>query len=106
MGQYEQPGNKERNNEMKKNDLKIALEMITEGRNANVADVMMTESVARHKAEKPWTSSKKIQGFGIGRRVTEGKRLGDIAIKVYVERKLPKAKLGKQMIPKKLTSRE
>lgn len=87
---------------MKKSDLRTALEMITEGEKASVAEAMMTESVARYQEEKRWTTNRKIQGFGIGRRLTDGERQGDMALKVYVEKKLPKAELGDKLVPKKI----
>src|ERR1700681_1379587 len=36
-----------------------------------------------------WASHPNIQGFGIAERITQGQKLKDVALKVYVERKLP-----------------
>ncbi|MFY9821431.1 MAG: trypsin-like serine protease [Thermoanaerobaculia bacterium] len=43
--------------------------------------------------QQNWASHPNIQGFGIAERITDGKKLKDVALKVYVERKLPLNKL-------------
>ncbi len=45
---------------------------------------------------------KGIQGIGIAEKITDGQKLGVLAIKVYVEKKLPKSKL-EDVVPKNLT---
>jgi hypothetical protein len=46
---------------------------------------------ASRGGERPrsWTLDESIQGFGIAPRITQGRKLGDLALKVYVDRKLP-----------------
>ncbi|MES0488850.1 MAG: hypothetical protein ABUK01_02590 [Leptospirales bacterium] len=42
--------------------------------------------------EYPWMHSKGVCGIGLSERITSGKQLSDLALKVYVERKLPLSK--------------
>jgi hypothetical protein len=74
-------------------DLKIALEMLTEGSSAPITESFLPEALEIQKSAKPWTMDAGIQGLGIGRRVTQGKEEKDLALKVYVEKKLPKNKI-------------
>ncbi|HEV7784702.1 MAG TPA: hypothetical protein VGQ28_05145, partial [Thermoanaerobaculia bacterium] len=48
-----------------------------------------------------WASHPNIQGFGIAERITQGQKLKDVALKVYVERKLPAGKLDSP-VPKQV----
>jgi len=50
-------------------------------------------SAAPPPPQKSWARHPNIQGFGIAERITQGKKLKDVALKVYVERKLPLNKL-------------
>lgn len=43
--------------------------------------------------QQDWARHPNIQGFGIAERITQGQKLKDVALKVYVERKLPLSKL-------------
>jgi hypothetical protein len=44
---------------------------------------------AQPPPQQDWARHPNIQGFGIAERITQGKKLKDVALKVYVERKLP-----------------
>jgi hypothetical protein len=48
-----------------------------------------------------WARHPNIQGFGIAERITQGQKLKDVALKVYVERKLPAGKLDSP-VPKQV----
>jgi hypothetical protein len=77
------------------------LDMLTEGATAPTA----VESVAAaaetlHKAAKPWTEGKGIQGIGVGEKITDGEQLQQVVLKVYVDRKLPKSQLDNPVPPK------
>src|SRR6476660_1141745 len=49
-----------------------------------------------------WARHPNIQGFGIAERITQGEKLKDVALKVYVERKLPAGKLDAPPVPKQV----
>ena len=77
------------------------LDMLTEGAAAPAA----TESVAAaaetlHKAAKPWTEGKGIQGIGVGEKITDGEQLQKVVLKVYVDQKRPKSQLDNPVPPK------
>ena len=69
-----------------------ALDMLTEGRDAPIAEAMRPEAAAVQKAARPWMRGRGIQGFGIAKRIAGGEEIDDLALKIYVERKLPKSK--------------
>ncbi len=69
-----------------------ALDMLTEGKDAPVTEALRPEAAAVQKAARPWTKGRGIQGLGITKRITAGKETDELALKVYVERKLPKSK--------------
>ena len=69
-----------------------ALDMLTEGKDAPVTEALRPEAAAVQKAARPWTKGRGIQGLGIAKRITAGKETDELALKVYVERKLPKSK--------------
>lgn len=77
---------------IQKRHLLAALEMLTEGSDAPVAEAVRAEAAAVQKTARPWVMGPGIQGLGIARRVTAGKASKELALKVYVEKKLPKAK--------------
>lgn len=68
-----------------------ALDMLTEGKDAPVTETLRSEAAAVEKAARPWTKGRGIQGLGIAKRITAGKETDELALKVYVERKLPKS---------------
>lgn len=81
--------------------LLLALEMITGGDNAPVPERLRAEALAVHDKSRPWTMGPGIQGVGIGEKTTDGQRTGDVVLKVYVEKKLPKAKVD-NLVPKQV----
>lgn len=85
-------------------DLRKALRILTEGKRMKGASEFMLEAAAAQDQARPWTQSESIQGLGIAERITEGKKLSDLALKVYVDRKLPKAKAQQagNLVPKEL----
>lgn len=87
---------------MKKSTLRAALEMVTGGSEARVPEVLRAEAIARHEETQPWRTSDQVQGYGIGRRITRGERLSDLALKVYVERKKPRKELGPETVPARI----
>lgn len=87
---------------MNKKSLQLALEMISQGALANVPEMLRAEALDRHENAKPWMQSSPIQGFGIGFRKSEGKTFKQLALKVYVDKKIPDAELGESLVPKAL----
>lgn len=85
---------------MDKQKLKLALDIISEGVSPSIPEVFHAEALDRHRSAKSWIFGDLIQGFGIGRRLTEGRRSEELVLKVYVEKKLPLAELGKAGVPK------
>jgi len=59
---------------------------------ATAADIQL-EGIAPEEHPSSWAASPNIQGFGIAQRITGGKKHQDLALKVYVERKLPLSKV-------------
>ncbi|HEY9422986.1 MAG TPA: trypsin-like serine protease [Thermoanaerobaculia bacterium] len=88
-------GKKERSN------LKRALEILTEGEQAPIAQALRLEAVEMHEKARPWTMGENIQGLGIANRITQGQKLDELALKVYVERKLPKSQV-ENLVPAKV----
>jgi hypothetical protein len=90
--------------------LLIALDQLTEGTVTakklppgfrTVAFV--AEAVATHKTHRSWVLGHGIQGLGIAERTTNGKRLKELALKVYVDVKKPVSKLkGSTKVPKEV----
>jgi hypothetical protein len=82
-------------------DLLLALDLITAPELPRIARGFQAEALKMQEKVKPWAMSKGIQGIGIAEKIADGQRIGDLAIKVYVEKKLPKAKLD-ALVPKDL----
>lgn len=88
--------------------LLIALRQLTEG--AVLGEVMpasfRTEAFAKeaaetHRENRSWVFSRSVQGLGIGEKITAGKKLSQLSLKVYVKDKKPRAKVrGAAVIPK------
>ena len=98
---------------IKENALRFGLDVITRGATAKnpaslfasteaSTEAFAAETAQTEKKAKSWLFSEGIQGIGIAEKITEGKKLEDLALRVYVETKKPKAKLDKP-IPKKVT---
>src|SRR5438270_10886666 len=68
--------------------LRRALDFVTAPAPATAADIQLA-GIAPEEHPSSWAASPNIQGFGIAQRITGGKRHQDLALKVYVERKLP-----------------
>ena len=75
-------------------DLLLALDMLTEGTVAESApEALRAMAPVARREHKDWTNGPGIQGLGIGEKITSGKKLREVVLKVYVEKKLPKALL-------------
>lgn len=79
--------------------LRMALEMITGGSDAPVPEKLRAQALEVHRASTPWTMGKGIQGVGIAEKTTDGERLRELVLKVYVEEKLPKSKVD-NLVPR------
>lgn len=82
-------------------DLKRALDILTEGGQGPMANEFRLEAFEAQEQSKPWTMAENIQGLGIAERITAGKKLDDLVLKVYVDRKLPKSRVDNP-VPSKL----
>jgi hypothetical protein len=81
--------------------LELALDCVTDGRPSRVprslpteeftTEAFRAEAAAAAERAMPWTVGAGVQGVGIGQKVTEGQPTGDLALRVYVDRKRPKA---------------
>lgn len=69
-------------------NLRRALDLVS-GAPVPQAVGVQLQGLAPAKHPRSWASSPNIQGFGIAERITQGKKLKDLALKIYVERKLP-----------------
>lgn len=82
-------------------NLKRALEILTEGEPAGGSAEVRLEAIDVHERSRHWTRDPNIQGLGIAERITKGRKLDDLVIKVYVERKLPKGKV-ENLVPSRI----
>jgi hypothetical protein len=81
--------------------LELALDCVTDGRPSRVppslpaeefaTDAFRAEAAAAAQRAVPWTVGPGVQGVGIGEKVTEGQPTGELALRVYVDQKRPKA---------------
>lgn len=79
--------------------LELALDCVTDGRLSRIppslpTDELTTEAfraaaAATARRALPWTVGSGVQGVGIGEKVTEGQPTGELALRVYVDRKRP-----------------
>lgn len=81
--------------------LLLALELITTPELPRIATGLHAEAIQMQEKTKSWAMSKGIQGIGIAEKITDGEKIGEVVIKVYVEKKLPKSKV-EDLIPKDL----
>lgn len=81
-------------------NLRRALDMVT-GAPVPQALGAQLEALSPQEHPRSWASASNIQGFGIAERITQGQKLKDLALKVYVERKLPLGKLDNP-VPKQV----
>jgi len=72
-------------------ELLAALELLTEGAaTTDLPERLLSSAESVHKGARPWTRGKGVQGVGIGPKITDGERLEELVLKVYVEKKLPR----------------
>lgn len=79
--------------------LELALDCVTDGRLSRVpaslpteeftTEAFRAEAAAVARRARPWTVGAGVQGVGIGEKVTLGRPTGDLALRVYVDRKRP-----------------
>jgi hypothetical protein len=87
-------------------DYRVALELLS-GDPGDAAALLGSRVALAHlqrfrEDAAPWLRSTKIQGFGIARRLADGRRSSsELALKVYVESKLPERRLT-YPVPKRL----
>ena len=68
------------------------LNIVSEGADARLSRRSRAAAIGLYEACRPWAAGDGTQGLGIAEKVTGGNRLRDLALKVYVERKLPLAR--------------
>ena len=78
-----------------------ALDMLTEGSGAEVPEALRAQALSLHRSARSWTAGKGIQGLGIGEKISDGEKLPELVLKVYVEKKKPRARV-KNRVPKKV----
>lgn len=79
---------------MRRRDLQRVLNAVTDGSESTVlAKKLRPEAEDLRLAARRWVAEPGIQGFGIAERITDGKQLPELALKVYVAEKLPESKL-------------
>jgi hypothetical protein len=84
-------------------DLVLALEILTEGQEAELpktrggetfaTETLLSAAESTKRDSRPWMAASSIQGYGIAERSVDGKFTEDVALKVYVDRKLPKQRV-------------
>lgn len=82
--------------------LKKGLNVLTDRSMFGVRNELKLATEELHRASQSWMIDKGIQGVGIGNKEKDSEILPDLVIKVYVEKKLPKAKV-KNLIPEILS---
>jgi hypothetical protein len=86
-------------------DLEMALEVVTEGRKGfrrvtadfslEAADSSVAEEAESVRTvSRDWVHGSGVQGLGIGDKLTHGEPTGELALRVYVEKKKPKTKVA------------
>ena len=87
----------------KEKDLELALEVVTEGRKGLrrvEGDFSLEAADGAEEAEsvrsrsRDWVHGSGVQGLGIGDKLTHGEPTGELALRVYVEKKKAKAKVA------------
>ena len=84
--------------------LLMALDMLTSGSVGDeVPESLSSEALATRKTNRRWVMGTGIQGYGIGEKITDGDRLKEVVLKVYVEKKKPENKLkGATLVPEEV----
>ncbi|MCP3964256.1 MAG: hypothetical protein GY719_41030 [bacterium] len=90
-------------------NLILALEFLTEGARAAVprslsrdefqVESFQAETQRIHEKARDWTQGYGVQGLGIGEKLSGGHGTGELAMRVYVEKKKAEAKI-KHQVPK------
>lgn len=78
--------------------LRKALDVLTEGKFDLLPQALHADAAALVQSARPWVSHESIVGFGIGDKITKGRSIGEISMKVYVKQKLPKSELTSHTI--------
>lgn len=81
--------------------LRRALEVVTEGGDAPGVSGFALEAVEARDQARSWTLAENIQGLGIAERITAGRRLDELVMKVYVDKKLPKSQCDR-VVPERV----
>jgi hypothetical protein len=76
---------------MEYRDLKKALEVLTEGGKARIPERLRGTADRLFQRHRSWLTDTHIQGFGIAARSVAGRWRPELALKVYVDQKLPAA---------------
>lgn len=89
---------------MSEEELRLALQVVTEGARARAPDPIASETFTtetfRRESDRvatrsrPWTLGEGIQGLGVGEKLSRGRATGALALRVYVEAKKPKASVN------------
>lgn len=78
-----------------------ALNILTDEAPKAVPQVFVAEAEAMHEDSRSWVQGENIQGLGLGPKISGGQELDEMVLKVYVDRKLPKAKC-QNLVPQRL----
>jgi len=82
-------------------ELKLALEVVTEGAGGYVPEALRAEAASTQGAARPWTMGEGIQAVGIGEKVTDRHTRDDLVLKVYVEKKRPEREVT-NLVPREV----
>ncbi|HEX4965915.1 MAG TPA: trypsin-like serine protease [Thermoanaerobaculia bacterium] len=74
-------------------NLRRALDLVTTPPAAAPGGDFQFAGLAAEEQPSSWATHPNIQGFGIAERITKGQKLDEVALKVYVEKKLPPEKV-------------
>lgn len=94
-------------------ELEQGLEILTEGSKAQITrpgatefsiesvgdETLLEQADEVRDKTRGWTHGRGIEGLGIGDKLTDGKPVGELALRVYVQKKKPKSKVSNP-IPK------
>lgn len=86
---------------MTKKQLEYALALITEGDQADVPKRLLKNAVQIEQEHAGWVRSRGVVGFGIGRRSVDMDRQPELALKVYVKKKLARRAVDRP-VPREL----
>ncbi len=88
-------------------ELVLALEVLTQGAEAVLPQVLREQSFLKaatrtEQATRAWTVGRGVQGLGVGEKITDGRATRELALRVYVAKKQPLAKI-RHPVPKVAT---